>query len=226
MSLKIAPSILSADFSCLAEQVRVVEAAGADQLHVDVMDGHFVPNLSMGPLVVEALKRCARVPLDVHLMIADPARYVDAFMDAGADHISFHIEVVPEPEELVDRLKRRGVGAGLAVNPKTPIERALRVAGLFDMILIMTVEPGFGGQSFLGENLEKVRVLRAWDERRGGAEYGRRLDIEVDGGIDVETGPVAVAAGANVHVAGSSIFGAPDPGSALRELRRKLAEAG
>lgn len=222
MDLKIAPSILSADFSRLAEQVRVVEAAGADQIHVDVMDGHFVPNLSMGPVVVEALKRCTRLPLDVHLMVTDPGRYLDAFVEAGANHISFHIEVVPEPRELVKRLRDRGVGVGLAVNPETPVEPVLAVADLFDMVVVMTVHPGFGGQSFLAENLEKVRALRGWEKARSGGSNGA-LDIEVDGGINTTTGVLAVRAGANVHVAGNSVFGAADPGRAVSELRRALA---
>jgi ribulose-phosphate 3-epimerase len=186
------------------------------------MDGHFVPNLSRGPLVVKALKRCTRLPLDVHLMITDPDRYLDAFIDAGADHISFHIEVAPEPTELVQRLRERGVGVGLAVNPETPVDPVLRVAEQLDMVVIMTVHPGFAGQSFLGENLEKVRALRAWEKDRAPLEDGRALDIEVDGGIDISTGPLAAKAGANVHVAGSAIFGAADPGRALAELRRAL----
>ncbi len=220
MSLKIAPSILSADFSRLADQVRAVEAGGADLIHVDVMDGHFVPNLSMGPLVVEALKRCTQLPLDVHLMITDPGRYIDSFIEAGADHISFHIEVAPEPLELVKRLRQRGVGVGVAVNPETPVDPVLEVADQIDMVVVMTVHPGFGGQSFLGANLEKVRALRDWEKACG---RGRELDIEVDGGIDITTGPLAVEAGANVHVAGSSVFGAPDPGRAVSDLRRALS---
>ena len=223
MSLKIAPSILAADFSRLADQVRAVEAGGADQIHVDIMDGHFVPNLSMGPLVVAALNRCTRLPLDVHLMITDPGRYLDAFIEAGAAHISFHIEVAPDPGELVKRLRERGVGVGVAVNPETPVDPVLEVADQIDMVVVMTVHPGFGGQSFLGENLEKVRALRAWEKARGPLGSGRELDIEVDGGIDITTGPLAAEAGANVHVAGSSVFGAPDPGRAVRELRRALS---
>ena len=223
MSLKIAPSILSADFSRLADQVRAVEAGGADQIHVDVMDGHFVPNLSMGPLIVEALKRCTRLPLDVHLMIADPGRYIDPFIEAGADHVSFHIEVAPEPGELIKRLRQRGVGVGVAVNPETPVDPVLEIADLIDMVVVMTVQPGFGGQSFLGANLEKVRALRAWEKARAWPEDRRGLDIEVDGGIDLTTGPLAAKAGANVHVAGSSIFGASDPGRAVGDLRRALS---
>ena len=223
MSFKIAPSILSAEFSRLADQVRAVEAGGADQIHVDVMDGHFVPNLSMGPLIVEALKRCTQLPLDVHLMITDPGRYIDTFIEAGADHVSFHIEVAPEPGELIKRLRQRGVGVGVAVNPETPVDPVLEIADLIDMVVVMTVQPGFGGQSFLGANLEKVRALRAWEKARGPTEEGRVLDIEVDGGIDLTTGPLAAKAGANVHVAGSSIFGASDPGRAVGDLRRALS---
>ncbi len=223
MSFKIAPSILSADFSRLADQVRAVEAGGADQIHVDVMDGHFVPNLSMGPLIVEALKRCTQLPLDVHLMITDPGRYIDRVIEAGADHVSFHIEVAPEPGELIKRLRQRGVGVGVAVNPETPVDPVLEIADLIDMVVVMTVQPGFGGQSFLGANLEKVRALRAWEKARAWPEDRRELDIEVDGGIDLTTGPLAAKAGANVHVAGSSIFGASDPGRAVGDLRRALS---
>ena len=187
------------------------------------MDGHFVPNLSLGPLVVEALKRCTRLPLDVHLMITDPGRYIDPFIEAGADHISFHIEVVPEPGELVRRLRQRGVGVGVAVNPETPVDPVLEVADQIDMVVVMTVHPGFGGQSFLGANLEKVRALRDWEKAHGRLENGRRLDVEVDGGIDITTGPLAAEAGANVHVAGSSVFGASDPGRAVGDLRRALS---
>jgi len=223
MRLKIAPSILSADFSRLGEQVREVESAGADQIHVDVMDGHFVPNLSMGPLVVEALRRSTRLPLDVHLMITDPGRYLDAFVQAGATHISVHWEAEGEPRELATRLRDAGVGAGLVINPDTPVEAILHLLPFFDLVLIMTVHPGFSGQGFLGENLEKVKRLRASEsELRAKGELTRDLDIQVDGGIDVSTARLALQAGANVFVAGSAILGRPSPASALREMRQSL----
>ncbi len=219
MAVKLAPSILSAAFERLGEEVRAVEAGGADQIHVDVMDGHFVPNLSMGPIVVEALRRVTRLPLDVHLMITDPARYVDPFIKAGAHHITFHVEVVADPVALARSLRARGIGAGISLNPGTGVERVRDLIPELDMVLVMTVNPGFGGQSFLGDNLEKVRALRRAERATSRA---RPLDVQVDGGIDERTAPLARAAGANVFVAGSSIFRSPDPGAALRALRHRI----
>lgn len=218
MQLKIAPSILSAHFERLGDEVKTVEAAGANQIHVDVMDGHFVPNLSMGPIVVEALRRATRLPLDVHLMITDPGRYLDAFVKAGAHHVTFHIEVARDAVDLASRLREQGVGAGLAVNPDTPIENALELLPHFDMILVMTVRPGFGGQPFMTECLEKVRRVR-----EAAVAMGRgSIDIEVDGGIDVKTASLATRAGANVFVAGNSIFRSGDAAGAVRQLRKSL----
>jgi ribulose-phosphate 3-epimerase len=227
MRLKIAPSILSADFARLGEEVQQVEAAGADQVHVDVMDGHFVPNLSMGPIVVDALRRVTRLPLDVHLMITQPGKHIDAFVRAGASHVSFHLEAEGDMEAMARGLREKGVGAGLVVNPETPVERALGLLPGFDMILVMTVHPGFSGQGFLAENLEKVRAVRALESKLlASGRRGRALDIEVDGGIDERTAVLARDAGANVFVAGSAIFrhgeGDPPPGEALRALRRRL----
>ena len=223
MPLKIAPSILSAHFERLGEEVKAVEKAGADLIHVDVMDGHFVPNLSMGPIVVQALRRITRLPLDVHLMITDPGKYLDSFADAGAHHITFHIEAEGDPADLVRRLRKRGLGAGLCLNPETPVERILDLLPLFDMILVMTVHPGFGGQSFLGENLEKARAIRKREKERPRPEGP--LDVEVDGGIDAQTAVRALETGVNVFVAGNSIFGKDDPAGALRDLRRALEGA-
>jgi len=220
MQVKIAPSILAADFARLGEEVRTVEAAGADLIHVDVMDGHFVPNLSMGPVVVEALRRVTRLPLDVHLMIEDPAKYMGAFIEAGAHHITFHVETVEEPAALAADLHARGLGAGLSLNPETPVDRVLDLIPHFDMILVMTVHPGFGGQSFLGENLEKARRIRERESRSG-----LRLDVEVDGGIDTRTVSLARSAGCNVFVAGNSIFRSSDPKEALRALRTVAQKA-
>ena len=223
MRLKIAPSILSADFARLGDQVREVEKADADQIHVDVMDGHFVPNLSMGPLVVEALRRVTSLPLDVHLMITDPGRYLDAFVDAGADHVSVHLESEGNLKAMAARLHDRGVGAGLVLNPDTPADRAVEWLPFFDMVLIMTVHPGFGGQSFLRENLDKIRLLREAEKRlQEQGKIKKGLDVEVDGGIDVESAREACRAGANVFVAGSSIFGKPSPAEAVRELRQAV----
>ena len=221
MKLKIAPSILSAHFEQLGAEVRAVEVAGADQIHVDVMDGHFVPNLSMGPVVVEALRRATRLPLDVHLMITDPGKYLESFIKAGANHITFHIEAQGHPSEMASWLHEKGIGAGLALNPETPVERVLDWIPLFDLILVMTVHPGFGGQSFLGENLEKVKVIRS--RERSLRMDGPAIDVQVDGGIDSSTAKLSQQFGANVFVAGNAIFRDGDPAEALRSLRRALA---
>lgn len=226
MRLKIAPSILSAHFEQLGAEIRAVEAAEADQIHVDVMDGHFVPNLSMGPVVVEALRRSTRLPLDVHLMITDPGKYFDSFIKAGANHITFHIEANGDAAELCSKLHERGIGAGLALNPETPVERVIDLVPLFELILVMTVHPGFGGQSFLCENLEKVKAIRRLERsfKGGGSEKTpKALDVQVDGGIDSRTARQAQEAGANVFVAGNAIFRSGDPTEALRSLRRALS---
>jgi|SoiMethySBSTD1v2_1073268.scaffolds.fasta_scaffold86912_2 ribulose-phosphate 3-epimerase len=222
MKVRIAPSILSARFECLGDEVKAVEKAGVDQIHVDVMDGHFVPNLSMGPIVVEALRRTTRLPLDVHLMITEPARHLEAFVAAGASHVSFHVEVADEPARMARWLKDRGVGAGLALNPETPVERVLSLLPDFDLLLVMTVRPGFGGQKFLPDNLEKIRRIRAEGERTGSRPLA--LDVEVDGGIDATTARLCRQAGANVFVAGSSIFKAKDPAQAVCDLRASVAQ--
>ena len=217
MTPRIAPSILSADFARLAGQVQTVEEAGAAQVHIDVMDGHFVPNLTMGPIVVEALRAVTTLPLDVHLMITDPGKYIDSFVDAGADHVSFHIEANGDVNELLDRLEEKGVGKGLAVNPGTPVEEIFDVLPRLDMVVIMTVHPGFGGQDFLGENLAKVRKIRQEVET---FPEPKKLNIEVDGGVDRSTIVECREAGADVFVAGSAIFGSKDPAEATRELLR------
>jgi ribulose-phosphate 3-epimerase len=223
MRWKIAPSILSADFARLGEQVRAAEEAGVEQIHVDVMDGHFVPNLSMGPIVVQALKRVTDVPLDVHLMITDPGSYLETFVEAGADHISFHVEVGGDARGMLDWLREKGVGRGIAINPETAIEPVLELLPHVDMVVVMTVHPGFGGQSFLGENLEKVRKVRQEEEKlRQHGHPDLDLDVEVDGGIDPKTIVQSRDAGANVFVAGSSIFAEADIESAIHELRRNL----
>jgi ribulose-phosphate 3-epimerase len=227
MRFKIAPSILSADFACLGEQVRKVEDAGVDQIHVDVMDGHFVPNLSMGPAVVEALRRVTRLPLDVHLMVTDPGKYLEPFVKAGASHVSFHVEANGDHERMLAWLRERGVGCGLVLNPPTPVERVLGWLAAVDLVLVMTVHPGFSGQSFLGENLEKVRRLRAEEEalRRRGQRHAD-LDVQVDGGIGESTAVLARDAGANVFVAATAIFGAADPAAAARRLRGRIEARG
>jgi ribulose-phosphate 3-epimerase len=214
--IAIAPSILSADFSRLGELVREVEAGGADRIHVDVMDGHFVPNLSMGPVVVKGLRPVTRLPLEVHLMVEDPAKFAESFLKAGADALIVHHEVLPDPRPLIREVRGRGKRIGIAINPGTPVEVLEPYLGEIDLALCMTVWPGFGGQAFLPESPGRIGALRALIEKAKSS-----CDLEVDGGIDAHTAPRAVEAGANVLVAGTSVFGAPKgPRVALEELRR------
>lgn len=210
--LRIAPSLLSANFLRLADEIADVEAGGADWLHLDVMDGHFVPNLTFGAMVVQAIKQVACRPLDVHLMITDPWRYADDFLSAGADLLTFHIEVAANGDvrELLARIRSRGCKAGLAVQPDTPIERVLPYLSQLDLVLVMSVFAGFGGQSFMPEVLAKVAVLRA---------AGFAGEIAMDGGIGGRTIGQAALAGVNVFVAGTAVFGASDRKARIAELR-------
>ena len=210
----VAPSILSADFARLAEEVRAVEAAGADWLHVDVMDGRFVPNITIGPPVVRALRRVTRLPLDVHLMIVEPERYVDAFAEAGADTITVHVEACTHLHRTLCHVRSLGKRAGVTMNPSTPEDSLRYVLEVCDQVLVMSVNPGFGGQSFLREVLPKVSAIRRMIDATG-----RPIDLEIDGGITAETAPEAIAAGARVLVAGNAVFNAPDYAAAIGALR-------
>jgi len=211
--IRIAPSILAADFTRLAEEIRKVEPH-TGILHMDVMDGHFVPNITFGPPVVASVRKATPLFLDVHLMIEEPDRYVEPFAVAGADNLTFHVEVVKDVGRMVERIRGLGAQAGITLNPDTPVEPVLEVADLVDMVLVMTVQPGFGGQAFRENCVGKIERLRARRED---------LAIEVDGGINDETIPRAVRAGADTIVAGTAVFGAPDAGAAVVRLR-ELAE--
>ena len=213
MEFLIAPSLLSANFADVGGQVRMVEEAGADWLHCDVMDGHFVPNLTIGPFIIQAIKSVAKKPLDVHIMIENPEKYASDFCKAGADMLTFHIEAAQQPRELAQAIRALGVRPAVAISPDTAVEAVFPVLDLVDMVLVMTVYPGFGGQSFLERCLSKVRTLRN--------KAGEKLWIEVDGGLTLETVRAAAAAGANVIVAGTAIFKAPDQPATIKELRAR-----
>ncbi len=210
--IKIAPSILSADFGNLREDVRLVEEAGADWLHIDIMDGHFVPNLTMGPDVVKSIRKNSKLFFDCHLMITDPEKYAPAFINAGAELITFHAECVEDMDTLADKLHDLGVKVGISVNPATPIDRVLDVLDKIDLVLIMSVVPGFGGQKFMGEVLTKAVEIR-------NHKNGKNVIIEIDGGINPETAPLASKAGIDVLVAGSAVFGKPSYKDAIDSIR-------
>jgi ribulose-phosphate 3-epimerase len=215
VNVQIAPSILSADFAALGQAIAAVERGGADLIHVDVMDGHFVPNITIGPPVVRSVKRVSRLPLDVHLMIADPDRFLDAFAAAGASMMSVHVEVLPHLHRTIQAIKALGVKAGVALNPSTPVVLLEQIAADVDYVLVMSVNPGFGGQTFIPRSEPKVREVRALLERAGNAA----APVEIDGGIDHRNAARVVAAGARILVAGSAIFQAADPERATRELK-------
>jgi ribulose-phosphate 3-epimerase len=220
VTIRLAPSILAADFAALGDAIAAAERGGADLIHVDVMDGHFVPNLTVGPPVVRSLKRVTRVPLDVHLMITDPDRYAEAFVNAGASMVSVHVEVLPHLNRTIAFIKELGAKAGVAINPSTPLVALEEIVQDVDYVLVMSVNPGFGGQAFLPRTESKLRRLRAMLDRAGNP-----APIEVDGGIDLGTVGAVVRAGAEILVAGSSIFHAPDIEAAERALRAAAEQA-
>ena len=214
MKVLIAPSILAADFAALGKAIAAAEAGGADLIHVDVMDGHFVPNLTVGPPVVRSLKKVAQVPLDVHLMIQDPDRFAEEFVRAGAAMLSVHVEVLPHLHRSIQYIKSLGAKAGVAINPSTPVSALEEIAGDLDHVLVMSVNPGFGGQTFIPRSESKIQAIRALLDTAGNP-----APIEVDGGVDVSNAARLVAAGATILVAGSAIFGTPDPAAATRAIR-------
>lgn len=218
-SIDIAPSILSADFSRLGQEIEAVERGGATILHVDVMDGHFVPNITIGLPVVKSIARSTKLPIDAHLMISEPGRYVQQFVNAGARMVSVHVEAEAHLHRTLMTIRSAGALAGAVINPATPISELQEALAFVDYVLVMSVNPGFGGQQFISQSVDKVRRLRRMIDERG-----LNVRIEIDGGIDIENIAGVVAAGAEIIVAGSAIFGAPDPQAAVRELREATVE--
>jgi ribulose-phosphate 3-epimerase len=215
MTVHIAPSILSADFARLGEQIRETETAGAQRVHIDVMDGHFVPNLSMGPAIVHCLRPITNLPLEVHLMVEDPAKFVESFVKAGADRLIVHHEVLPDPRPLFQRIKGLRASVGMAINPETSVAALEPYLKEIDLALCMTVHPGFSGQAFISQSPDRVRALKALIDR-----HHPGCELEVDGGINLQTGQACVEAGANVLVAASAIFGAAEgPAAAVQAMR-------
>lgn len=210
----IAPSILSADFSNLSRDISMIEQAGADWLHIDVMDGHFVPNITIGPLVVKSIRKCSNLFFDVHLMITNPEQYWGNFHSAGADAIVFHEEAECDKIKLLKEIKKAGLKAGISIKPKTPVSSITEILPLLDIVLVMTVEPGFGGQSFMNDMLPKISAIRQIIDKNN---YG--CLIEVDGGINIDTAKQCFSAGADVLVSGNSIFAAKDPQQSLKDLK-------
>jgi ribulose-phosphate 3-epimerase len=217
--IEIAPSILSADFTRLGEEIKAVERGGAGLIHIDVMDGHFVPNITIGPLVVKAARRATNLPLDCHLMITDPDSYIDAFAKAGASMISVHVEAVPHLHRTVQAIRELGCRPGVVLNPSTPLASVEEILPFVDYVLLMSVNPGFGGQSFISTSLDKLNRLRGMIKSRG-----LSVHVEIDGGIDLDNVSTVVRHGAEWIVAGSAVFGGGSPEQATRDLRRKALE--
>jgi ribulose-phosphate 3-epimerase len=214
---KIAPSILSADFTKLGEEIKAVEAAGADYIHIDVMDGHFVPNITIGPMIVEAARRATKIPLDVHLMISNPDQYIEEFRKAGADIITVHAEAVNHLHRSIQLIRKSGAKTGASLNPATPLDVLEYVLDDLDMVLLMTVNPGFGGQDFIKEVLPKIKRLKEMIKARG-----LNTEIEVDGGINADTIGLVSSAGADIFVAGSAVFKSRDYAETIRILKEKM----
>lgn len=213
--IQMAPSILSADFSQLGEQVRLVEEAGAEVLHIDIMDGHFVPNLTFGPALVKSIREHSRMRFDVHLMVNEPEKFIVDFAAAGADHITFHLETTPHVHRVIQQIKEHGMTAGIALNPATPLDGVKYILEDLDMVLLMTVNPGYGGQKFIPNVIPKIQVLH-----RHLTQTKSSCLIEVDGGINLETAPVVAQAGAHILVAGAAVFAQPDPQQAVKNIRQ------
>lgn len=220
MKKQIAPSILSADFSRLGEEIKAVEKAGADLIHVDVMDGHYVPNITIGPGVVSSLRKTTNLPFDVHLMIEDPDRYIDAFVDAGSNIITVHAEAVTHLHRTVQYIKAKGVRAGVSLNPSTPLSCVEEILPDIDLLLIMTVNPGFGGQKFISSMLPKIRKARELAQARG-----LEMAIEVDGGVTAENIGTLADAGADIFVAGAAVFGSPSYSDTISKMKGILAQS-
>src|ERR671925_1388724 len=219
-SIKIAPSILSADFSCLRDEIQAVEAAGADWLHVDVMDGHFVPNITIGPVVVEWVRKVTKIPLDVHLMITDPDKYAPEFIKAGADWISIHPDTCADPNASLKKIRALGAKTSIAVNPDVPLEKVERCLPDIDMILMMTVFPGFGGQAFIPDVLPKIEQVRKMIDQKN-----LPILVEADGGIKADNIATVVRAGAEVIVSGSGIFKTPNYAETIHRMRKAVGQA-
>ncbi len=216
-AIRMAPSVLSADFGRLAEDVAAIEAGGAEMLHLDVMDGHFVPNISFGVPVIKSLRKYTKCFLDAHLMIAEPQRYAEAFVGVGCDHLTFHVEVTKEPQAVIEHIRKLGVSVGICINPGTGVSAIKPVLNEVDLVLVMSVWPGFGGQAFMSEVLDKVRELRPL--------LASHQRLQIDGGIDEKTIGSAAKAGADTFVAGTAVFGAPDPPKAMQRLHQLAVQA-